>query len=318
MNNYLFTTFILGLWISLFSFSPEQATLSALVNRYKRPLTILEICPNKIHHSLSLAAYPHVTCVALMLSEPHAIYYQYNRTLPANFILLNPSSLIPEDITQLGRCEHFDIVIVHDIFQKNFECTPQLLRSLLNLGDHLFLSLPAPLLIDQVPEQPVECICTPLQTTYHWHISKTSIDVPRWIMKKRKKDTPPYTIHSTFSEKQLIKLDQQTEWIPGINLVTFFMLNGIYPTVETLKSKLLTLKNIDHNDLILGNIIIQGDKIIPIDFNDHRGGTAKKCIQTACFFLKLLNSGMPAEIALHEYERRLLQLFPKKTNTKKT
>jgi len=57
-------------------------------------------------------------------------------------------------------------------------------------------------------------------------------------------------------------------WEPGINLVTFLMYDGAYPTRKEIKIALKTLKNRIHNDWTVNNMILQGKKLKLVDWND--------------------------------------------------
>ena len=62
-----------------------------------------------------------------------------------------------------------------------------------------------------------------------------------------------YKIESTFKEKIFIKKKINrtiaTPWHPGINLLTFCKLQGIYPSNTIIRELLNPLKYIEHNDL---------------------------------------------------------------------
>ena len=61
---------------------------------------------------------------------------------------------------------------------------------------------------------------------------------------------------------------QVSDWIPGINLLTFKMCQGAYPTPEMLKEELSVIRDPSHNDWMINNMIVQGNKIELIDYND--------------------------------------------------
>lgn len=63
---------------------------------------------------------------------------------------------------------------------------------------------------------------------------------------------------------------QTTDWIPGINLVTYKVLNGIYPTKEMVIIQLKAFKGFKHRDFHIGNLIIQGTNLVAIDGDDLR------------------------------------------------
>ena len=82
-----------------------------------------------------------------------------------------------------------------------------------------------------------------------------------------------YSIESTFSAKKFIKHKRGdsryiSDWQPGINLLTFKTLNGIYPHKKTIREHIEPLKGMKHNDMKIFNLVIQGTKIHPIDCNE--------------------------------------------------
>lgn len=84
-----------------------------------------------------------------------------------------------------------------------------------------------------------------------------------------------YKIESNFTDKKFIKNKPNyplsiTPWHAGINLLTFKKLKGIYPTKEMIQSLLYPLISIEHNDLHIFNLIIQGKSLVPID-GDEKG-----------------------------------------------
>ena len=54
--------------------------------------------------------------------------------------------------------------------------------------------------------------------------------------------------------------------------MTFVMLSGVYPTDSMIRSRISSFKTscLMHNDLVIGNMIVRGDELILIDFDDAR------------------------------------------------
>ena len=87
-----------------------------------------------------------------------------------------------------------------------------------------------------------------------------------------------HTIISNFNEKFISKIPKyhpnmviKSKWVPGINLLTFKMCNGIYPEKITIKNAIQNLQNIKSNDWMPNNMVIQGKKIELIDRDDPNG-----------------------------------------------
>jgi hypothetical protein len=99
-----------------------------------------------------------------------------------------------------------------------------------------------------------------------------------------------YVLQSSFTEKKFYKEPScvTSDWLPGINLATFSMLYGVYPTNVMLYKQLQAFKEIEHNDLVLANIIVQGDALKLIDFaDDRRSSDPRVCLKGV---LKMFNN----------------------------
>jgi hypothetical protein len=108
-----------------------------------------------------------------------------------------------------------------------------------------------------------------LANMYLFEHHKTNLNKAHWLDTN---DTVTwYTIESTYTTKKFRKKEpfEERTWIHGINLLTFKMLNGVYPDTTTIKKMVLNNFDQKHNDLMLWNMIIQGDTLKLIDYN-HR------------------------------------------------
>src|SRR4029079_3410896 len=87
-------------------------------------------------------------------------------------------------------------------------------------------------------------------TTYLIERDKKNLE-RTWFGNQRPSPTE-YYVHSNYKEKYLRKIfkggESVTEYKPGINLVTFKALNGIYPGREIVTQALLSLAGIAHGD----------------------------------------------------------------------
>ena len=84
-----------------------------------------------------------------------------------------------------------------------------------------------------------------------------------------------YRIESSFEKSELTKHIKTnvhpfstTEWLAGINVVTFKMCWSLYPTNTMLKELVANLKNAAHNDWSIKNMVLQGSSITLIDNQD--------------------------------------------------
>jgi hypothetical protein len=102
---------------------------------------------------------------------------------------------------------------------------------------------------------------------------KDTIKRKTWLMPPMKEKT--HIIASTYETKTFTKhltkprdTKRVTEWVPGINLITYKMYQGTYPLHGTIKQEIERLSHMKHADWQLNNIIVQGKKCTMIDVED--------------------------------------------------
>lgn len=241
------------------------------LHNYRRAATILEICATDKCYSVDLARnFPKHIFVLVVADSSNTI--SFSSHLPSNLIVLKPKYLPNSALDILARCEHFDMVMVQELNNlKSYHdgWYSERLKLFLQLGNDSFIeSNQRQSILDGA--QP-RTLVHESHFLYSFHIPKCGIDIARWNLHYRpRSETCPYKIESSFNEKFLIKREQKSEWIPGINLITFIMLGGIYPSNDVIVQELKRYKKLRHNDLVVGNFIIQGMMVRPIDFNDAR------------------------------------------------
>lgn len=255
-----------------------------LLRQYTREVTILEIGYKKCPYLDSFMELPGQTIGLYIGGIPQKVLKTALQTRPSRLLLLSPVSNTYDLLFSLGCCEHFDIVIVHDLRLDESAYKP-CITAFLRLGDHLFVEAAS-------TEQ--ARICSSFGMTaqgtsqglclFYKHKQKTTLEKARFTQPSPSKI--PYHIESSFSTKMFSKgpFFQAIPWIHGINMVTFIMLSGIYPSDSMIKKQLVTFEKLysNHNDLVLGNMIIRGNTLVPIDFEDERrSGKASKCINAA-------------------------------------
>ena len=196
----------------------------------------------------------------------------------------------------LEKCEHFDVVlalsVVHWFGAKWREC----IEAILKLGDNIIIDVP-----------PVGDVCatgtkdlknlndylskigkvigkSKRHTTSHLKCisnlyliegEKKEISKVHWLWEGKSKSF--YNIESNFDKKNLFKpcfgnfaKKQKIKWIPGINLLTFKMLNGKYPTNKMLEDQLRLFDGCLASDFTLYNFIVQGNQLKIIDQDEGR------------------------------------------------
>lgn len=266
------------------------------LEKYRRPFTLIDIGASQGYYGLRCAH--DFNCVAVMLDGNNPAYPHTGDQLLTicnantnrhNIIHLN-EPIKPKSIQRLSECEHFDVTLAMNILHWFGNQWRSLAESLIAMGDYLIIETPPfeqkctagqkklrKEILQFIQEQGGELMGTAPRhlsdqesPIYLLHTSKKSLQRTTWF----KKATNRYEILSTFDEKKLIKHHRDThtqvvtQWIPGINLITFKMMHGAYPTTKQLLEALERLKSIQHNDWMVNNMVLQGDKLTFIDWDD--------------------------------------------------
>lgn len=294
----------------------QEATecIKTFLTQYSRPVTLLEF---GIESRYIAELSKNRTAVGVMYStrssEGPAIAQKLANTGLSNVVVLNSRFFGVHELEVLTRCEHFDVSIVDQETFKGLNFMT-VLPHLLRLGDYLLCIVDeesVPVIQNAANEQePIIavtvqdiqnstkklCVCATL---------KKGLDIARWNMYGiPSSGYTRYAVCSNFSSKTLRKGSTHTPWIPGINMITFIGCRGLLPTDTNIITMIGALKKIEHNDLVLGNMIVQGNKLAVIDFNDvRRNIRQRKCIRVAqSFFKSGIRFQKSPEDALHDYK----------------
>lgn len=257
--------------------------IKPLIKQYQRPITFLHIWPDKSHVSLAIAQ--KYDCSTIIL-DPQATSFLPACSSYDNIVLLN-SDLSVKELRSLGECEHIDVTLVRNIAEIFPNEWKKAVDQTLTMGDYTILETP-PInsklyrpVVEYFKKKGGERIGLPASEItrhvgelYQFATMKKYLIKRRWNYKNAW-HLGEYTIESSFATKNFIKKKTKpkgysvTTWHPGINLYTFKHLNGIYPTHEKIRAMLYPLASLQHNDLRIFNLIIQGNKLVPIDSNEN-------------------------------------------------
>jgi hypothetical protein len=100
---------------------------------------------------------------------------------------------------------------------------------------------------------------------------KKSLERKHWLAPKTSEQ---YIITSNYEAKTITKRPPHAErmkvydWKPGINLITYLMYNGAYPSREKLERAIRDIQDPTHNDWTVNNMILQGNRLSLIDWDD--------------------------------------------------
>lgn len=271
--------------------------MKKLLKKYERSFTFMELWAN--HGDLTFKIAEKYNAVCIMLEHDHSTSLlkkcQDNEEKIKNIVLLK-EDLSVSDLVRFGECEHIDVSFFPDLTER-FDNWREAIEASLTFGDFTICEAPSKKSakkdkVEQfMKEKGGELLARPsaeleneVGALYQFNTAKKYLIRRRWNYNKDQR-VGEYTIKSSFTEKKLIKEKKRpagyaiTDWSAGINLFTFKKLHGLHPAKETIRKMLIPLSTIKHNDLRIFNLIIQGEKLIPIDCDENgRVHTAKELL----------------------------------------
>lgn len=260
--------------------------IKKLLKKYQRPFTFMEVGAKKGELTFAIAAkFSDAVCVMSEYNNADLLLDACKSKKELTNIVLLKYDFSVEDLVQFGECEHIDVSFFSDLSKhKDWKAA---VDAALTFGDFTIIEAPHKKsdvyekvqeylkekggeLMDK-PSSDLHDVAGPL---YVFTINKKYLSRRRWNYNKER-HLGEYTIQSSFTEKKLIKEKTRpkgysvTNWSGGINLFTFKKLHGTYPAKETIRKMLIPLSTIKHNDLRIFNLIIQGERLIPIDCDEN-------------------------------------------------
>ncbi len=295
-----------------------------ILDRYKRPITVLDLGASQGYFSLSIARDYDATCVMIEgnYNKHHGnIADQLEQLCHLNSDLENivflKKHISPSELKKLAECEHFDVVLAFNVIHHFGNDWQDVAKTILSLGDNIIIETPPSddimpqakiiklflenqggKLIAEVPRHTSKT----LGKMYWFEKNKIGIERTYWINEAK----ILYPIISDYMQKKLYNPRKKTysEWHQGINLTTFYALNGIYPTRKLLRKQIVNIsKTIMHPDFTIWNLIIQGNTIIPIDTDDFLWNLdQKKCLDALLELFNLEENYNPEETLRKYFE----------------
>lgn len=270
--------------------------VKSIVKRYTRPITVLDLGANLGYFSIRLSE--EFTGSFVMAEQNLAIKDVVEKNGNNDLILLRKKLTI-EDIEELSRCEHFDVVLAFNIINK-FPDWKRVADAVLNMGDTILIETPSRFdiaascyenavalydyLVDNVNvvtvgQTPSHTGAEP-RTMFLFENSKSGLQQAYFSEPpNRKTRIEELYIHSDWSTKY-VKIPRKEEkrfWIRGINLRTFVKLQGEHPHHMHIAKEMLhrffecrMSENQHHGDINIWNMVLTGSEIFFIDFNDPK------------------------------------------------
>ncbi|HEV2600759.1 MAG TPA: methyltransferase domain-containing protein [Candidatus Babeliales bacterium] len=273
--------------------------LKTILDRYQRPITVLDIGASQGYFSFKIAYEYDATCVMVegdynndwRTTEQLLQLCKLNTELD-NIVFLR-HRITPAELERLATCEHFDVILAFNILHHVGSDWQRAADALFKMGDNIIIETPPSddVFADKHPTiRPIEkylfdqqgtVICeTPRHTDpnvtgkmFWFERVKTQMQRRHWFEKKLYE--PGYSklvITSTNTEKTVVKTETNATyaWNQGINLLTFKMLGGAYPEPEMIERAVRNAYTGLHLDFFPWNMILQGENIATIDNDDGR------------------------------------------------
>ncbi|HVO66288.1 MAG TPA: hypothetical protein VMT12_07395 [Syntrophales bacterium] len=308
-----------------------------VLDKYSRPLDMLDIGASQGYYSFR-AAHDY-DCVCVMIEGDNPEYPMVGKQLLdlchandslENIILLN-KRVTPDDLQRLSECEYFDVVLALNIIHWFGSQWKEVTDAILNMGSNIIVETPPQEHLASQEENfirksiekylvfknakilgevPRHTSGGKMATIYLIETSKTKIERKFWFHPKNIDDH--HTIVSSYRLKTITKKPprvshlQPDNWKPGINLVTFLMYSGAYPSRERIKDALERIQDCNHNDWTVNNMILQGNKLTLIDWNDQMHGSdgGRRCSSKVLkAHLKLISLRNPTKIESYFWNR---------------
>lgn len=250
----------------------------SLLNKYKRPFAMLGIGLDCVGNLFKIAHDYNSTCV--MVADDQLLK-KFIESKLENIIFLN-KLFTSVELEHLSECEHFDVIMLFDNIQELFKYNwQQSLDAILNMGDYVVLKVSSD---NQAIKNYISIKCEyslNRLSNFDIYIIKSGskyLKRTSWLRVALKDNL--YQIDSSFEHKNLIKPifypktkistghTQTVAWVPGINLCTFKMCHGLYPTNQILKDSLRKISGVPHTDWMINNMIVSGTNLYLIDCDD--------------------------------------------------
>lgn len=259
----------------------KYAMVDKILSRYTRPFTMLDVCPDNGYYALQVAdRFRDSVCVMIDTSYvgnsllEGNLYHRCMVSALPNIILLGEDKNYSH-LKRLSECEHFDLIIAFTLFEHVDQYWQSIAENVCQLGDNLFVEVPKKnneimtYFKDRHAQVEAEF---EKSIVYFFATEKTRLKRKHWMKPLTESSNADFSIKSTYHEKKLLKnyANQQIDWIPGINLLTFKMHSGIFPTIVVIKTEIEKQKKTLHTDWNVHNMILAGNAIKMIDVADQR------------------------------------------------
>jgi len=267
--------------------------IKPILDRYKRPITVLDLGAGQGYFTFRIAKDYDSTCI--MVEDNGDSFRRADQLLELchlnsnlhNIVLLN-KRLSLQELQKLADCEHFDVVLAFDYVNPEDCNWKQTVDEILHLGDNIFIQTPwsnvssentttknvVKYLANQSGKLILQTPCAyepKIEEQMFWfERHKEALRCKCFAWKSKDSYMDSFRIESSYTHKTFLKKGKTSgpEWKKGINLVTFLMLNGTYPVKYDIKQAVAKLTQERLTDFAPQNLIVQGNNIALIDQKD--------------------------------------------------
>jgi len=300
--------------------------IQTILNKYSRPFDMLDIGASQGYYSLRTANEYDSVCVMIDGNNPEypligkqLLDICKANTSLKNIILLN-KKVMPEDLQKLSECEYWfgyrwkevcdaifnmgDNIIIETPPQEDFASAE---ANAIRKSIEEYLIFRNAKILGKVPRHTSN---DKMSTIYLIKSNKNRLERKCWLHQKNTDDH--HTICSNYATKTITKKPprvsdlQVNDWKPGINLATFLMYNGAYPSRQVIKNEINRIQDPAHNDWTVNNMILQGNKLTLIDWNDqmHGNNGGRRCSPKVLkTHLRLVDLKNPSKIKRYFWNR---------------
>ena len=274
--------------------------LKPLLENFKRKFTVLDIGAAQGFFSFKIAH--EYDAVTVMIEGDHTgggetadqlLGLCKENTALDNIIYLKKHISV-EELERLAECEYFDVVLALNMVHHFGKDWKRALDAIFKLGNYIVIEIPPSTdkafahneqiktcerYLDQkggtgIAQTPRHTDQSAISSMRLYEINKESISHKHWLFgSSAKKLGLQYKVESNFQKKIFIKEKANTiiarPWIPGINLITFKMLNGQWPNKLHISKELVKFDQGTHEGVLPWNMIIQGNRIESINNNSE-------------------------------------------------
>ncbi len=229
-----------------------------VLSRYERPFTCLEMGSDAGAPSIEKAPfYPESVFIAFQ-------GFKCARG-PKNFISLN-HRLTAKEIHALSLCEHVDVIFLRNPLEFFGGQAVEVISALQKMSHVLLLELPRGQDFSgcfDIKKEGLFSTFYLLEQMGPFTLEKTTLIHPR---KLRRFYEIVCDYRLKYLKKSGVTWSSESLWLPGINLMTYLLFNGDFPSRGDVVMNLP--EDPIHSDSLPNNMVIQGEKIVFIDKED--------------------------------------------------